>query len=131
LLLLTYQNNFGTLLGISVGKPPVQMKGSEPKALTTLNGDHQRMDKQKLRRQLEQLHAELQQVGSLDSVEREMLQKLAANIGKILERKEYQTQHYSGLSERLREAVAQLEASHPKATILMRQVLDQLAYMGI
>lgn len=89
------------------------------------------MDKQKLRRQLEQLHAELQQVGSLDSVEREMLQKLAANIGKILERKEYQTQHYSGLSERLREAVAQLEASHPKATILMRQVLDQLAYMGI
>jgi len=31
----------------------------------------------------------------------------------------------------LKDAVAQLEAFHPEATLLMRQVIDQLAYMGI
>jgi hypothetical protein len=38
---------------------------------------------------------------------------------------------YDGLGGRLREAVAQLEASHPEATLLMRQVIDSLSYMGI
>ena len=89
------------------------------------------MDKQNLRRHLEQLHAELQQVESPNSNDREMLQKLAVDIRKILERKESQTHHYGGLSERMTEAIAQLEASHPKATLLMRQVIDQLAYMGV
>ena len=89
------------------------------------------MDKQKLRRQLEQLHAELQQVESRDSNEREMLQKLAKDVREILERGEEHTQHYSGLGEQLRESVAQLEASHPRVTMLMRQAIDQLAYMGI
>ncbi len=94
-------------------------------------GDYQQMDKQELHRQLEQLHAELQQVELPDSNERETLQKLAADIRKILEPKEDPTPHYGGLSERLREAIAQLEASHPKATMLMGQVLDQLAYLGV
>ncbi len=89
------------------------------------------MDKQELHRQLEQLHAELQQVELPDSNERETFQKLAEDIRKILEPKEDQTQHYGGLRERLREAIAQLEASHPKATMLMGQVLDQLAYLGV
>lgn len=40
-------------------------------------------------------------------------------------------EHYSGLGERLKEAVAHIEASHPELTLRMRQVIDQLAYMGI
>jgi predicted nuclease with TOPRIM domain len=89
------------------------------------------MNKQRLRAQLEQLHTELQEVESLDSNEREMLEKLAGEIQAILEREEDHPQHYSSLRDRLREAVAQLEAAHPRTTILMRQVIDQLAYMGI
>ncbi len=89
------------------------------------------MDKQKLHRELEQLHAELQQVESPDRNDREMLQKLAGDIRKILEQKETETDNYGSLRERLREAIAQLEASHPRATLLMRQAIDQLAYMGI
>lgn len=89
------------------------------------------MDKQQLREQLEQLHAELAQVKTLDSAEAEMLKHLAGDIREILEREEDQPQHYSGLGERLKEAIARLEASHPRTTEVMRQVIDQLAYLGI
>ena len=89
------------------------------------------MDKQTLRGQLEELHAELQQVETLDVSEREMLQNLARDVQEVLSREDDRTQHYSSLGDRLREAVAQVEASHPRATMLMRQVIDELAYMGI
>ena len=89
------------------------------------------MDKQTLRGQLQELHAELQQVESLDVNEREMLQNLARDVQEALRREDDRTQHYSSLGDRLREAVAQVEASHPRATMLMRQVIDELAYMGI
>jgi len=89
------------------------------------------MDKQELHRQLEQLHAELAQAETLDSTDAEMLRHLASDIREILERKENQAQHYGGLGDRLKEAAARLEASHPRATEVMRQVIDQLAYLGI
>ena len=89
------------------------------------------MDKQQLHEQLEQLHAALHQVDFSDSNEREILQKVTSDIQDILARQEEQTEHYRGLGERLKDAVAQLEVSHPEATLLMRQVIDQLAYMGI
>jgi hypothetical protein len=89
------------------------------------------MDKQQLRSQLEQLHAELQQVDVLEDHEREMFRRLAIDIQEALERGEAHPQPYNGLDERLREAVAQLETSHPRTTMLMRQVIDQLAFMGI
>ncbi len=89
------------------------------------------MDTQKLREQLEQLHAELQQVQSLNDGDRKLLQDLARDVQKALARGDEQTEHYSGLGERLKETVAQLEASHPKMTLLMRQVIDQLNFMGI
>lgn len=88
------------------------------------------MDKQKLRAQLEELHAELQRVESFNDDDRTMLQRLAKDVREILERED-DHEHYGHLSDRLREAIAQIEASHPAATRLMRQVIDQLAYMGI
>jgi hypothetical protein len=89
------------------------------------------MDKQELHKQLEQLHAELAQAETLDSADAEMLRHLASDIREILEREENQAQHYGGLGDRLKEAAARLEASHPRATEVMRQVIDQLAYLGI
>ena len=89
------------------------------------------MDKQTLRGQLQELHAELQQVESLDVNERKMLQNLARDVQEVLRRDDGRTHHYNSLGDQLREAVAQVEASHPRVTMLMRQVIDQLAYMGI
>lgn len=89
------------------------------------------MDKQELHENLERLHAELNRAESSDSNQREILQQVVTDIQKMLAQQEETTEQYGGLGERLKEAVAQLEASHPEATLRMRQVIDQLSYMGI
>jgi hypothetical protein len=87
------------------------------------------MDKQQLHEKVELLHAELDQLERPDSNQREILQKVARDIQDMLARQE--ELHYRDLGERLKEAVAQLEASHPETILRIRQVIDQIAYMGI
>lgn len=89
------------------------------------------MTNNKLRQQLEHLRAELRQTETVDAKQREVLQTLANDIQELLDREEHQPHHYSSLGERLNEAVAQLEASHPQITLLMRRAIDSLAYLGI
>jgi Domain of unknown function (DUF4404) len=89
------------------------------------------MNAQQLHEKLKLLHDELDQVEFPDSNQREMLKKVASEIQDMLARQEEGMEHYGRLGERLKEAVAQIEASHPEATLRMRQVIDQLAYMGI
>lgn len=90
------------------------------------------MDKQQLHKRLEELHAELQQVDTVDAGERETLQKLRSDIQELLAQKDDASSHqYKSLSERLREDIETLEASHPQATLLMGQVVDALAKIGI
>lgn len=89
------------------------------------------MDKQELHDKLKDLHTELQRVNSLDENERKTLERLARDIQEILDKGHDSTHSYGGLGERLKDAVAQLEASHPQATMSMREVIDQIAFMGI
>ena len=89
------------------------------------------MDKQPLRGRLEELDAELKRTESLDEGEREVLRRLESDIQELLAREGDHPQKYEGLGERLREAVAQLEVAHPAVTMRMRQVIDQLSFMGI
>jgi len=88
------------------------------------------MNKLELHEKLEQLHTELNRVESSDS-QREILQKVATDIQEMLLESGETKEHYQGFGERLKEAVAQLEASHPEATLRIRQLIDELAYMGI
>ncbi|HXG63859.1 MAG TPA: DUF4404 family protein [Blastocatellia bacterium] len=90
------------------------------------------MDKQQLHERLAQLHTELQQVESVDDKDREILQRLARDIQELLEESGGgQAHQHHRLGERLRESVEQLEAAHPNLTMLMGQVADALARMGI
>lgn len=89
------------------------------------------MKNEELRSQLAKLHNELHQTRDLDLQQRELLQTLADEIQALLKRDEIQQHHYTSLSERLNDAVAQLEASHPQITLLMRQTIDSLAFLGI
>jgi ABC-type transporter Mla subunit MlaD len=89
------------------------------------------MNNEKLRTDLEHLRGQLQQAGSVDPQQRELLQTLANDIHQLLDGSEPQPRHYRKLSERLNEAVAELEASHPQITRLMRQAINSLAYLGI
>jgi chromosome segregation ATPase len=90
------------------------------------------MDKQQLHNTLEQLHSELQQIASVDENERQVLQQLESDIKKLLEAGESDQHHdYDHLGEGLREGIELLEASHPGLTMLMGQVIDALAKIGI
>ena len=89
------------------------------------------MDKQKLHEDLEQLHAQLQQVRSPNNHETELLQTLGEDIQEILSREKSDEKHYQSLLNRLRDGITQFEALHPRVTMLMREVIDELAYLGI
>ena len=89
------------------------------------------MNNEQLRTQLEQLQAELQQADVIDPRQRAVLQARANEIEQLLKRDEIKPHHYTGLGARLSEDVAELEASHPQITLLMRRVIDSLAYLGI
>lgn len=89
------------------------------------------MNKENLHRELERLHAELEQLDSLEDSDREKLSLLAQDIRRILDYKGTDERHYQSLIDRVRDVVPELEAAHPKTTLLMRQVLDQIAYLGI
>lgn len=90
------------------------------------------MDKTQLHERLEQLHGELQQIECVDESERQTLEKLMADIEKLTGARETAHEHlYDRLGEGLREGIERFEASHPRATMLMGQVADALANLGI
>lgn len=89
------------------------------------------MNREQLREQLEQLHAQLKQADALDPQKRELLLTRAHDIEQLLEQDEITPHHYRSLGERLKEDLAQLEASHPEITLLMRRAIDSLSVLGI
>lgn len=89
------------------------------------------MNREQLREQLEHLQAELKKTEALDPQQRELLLTRANDIEQLLQREEIKPHHYRSLGERLSEDLAQLEASHPQITLLMRRAIDSLSYLGI
>ena len=90
------------------------------------------MDKQQLHKRLEQLHGELQQIEAVDEGEQQLLQTLMRDIKKLIEAGESDHHHVPDrLGEGLKDGIELFEASHPRATMLMGQVIDALAKMGI
>ena len=81
---------------------------------------------------LEQLRRELQQIESVDKGKQQVLQALISDIEKLAEAGESDQRPVSDrLGEGLKEGIELFEASHPRATMLMGQVIDALAKMGI
>jgi len=89
------------------------------------------MSREELQEQLEQLHDELRQTKAVDPQQRDLLRSLESDIQDLLNREANEPHHYTKLSARFNEAVAELEASHPQITLLMRRAIDSLAYLGI
>ncbi len=89
------------------------------------------MSNEQLRAQLERLHGQLRLTKTVDAKQLELLQALRNDIQELLNREGNQPHHYRSLGERFNEAVAELEASHPQITLLMRRAIDSLAYLGI
>ena len=89
------------------------------------------MDHQKLRNDLQKLHVELRAINSVDEEEEKMLRLLESDIEELLARDDDNLKTDQGSRQRFSEALAQVEASHPRVALLMRQVVDSLAYLGV
>lgn len=94
-------------------------------------GKPKTMDHQKLRSDLQKLHSELRATNSLDEEEQGMLRLLESDIAKLLAKEDGDLKPDQDSRERLSEALAQVEASHPRVTLVMRQMVDSLAYLGV
>ena len=85
-----------------------------------------------LRQRLEQLHAELEQVESVDSDSQELLRDLMKHIQDLLQ----ETSHipapqYLPLQSRLTDARLHFQVSHHAVTAAIAQVLETLAQTGM
>jgi len=90
------------------------------------------MDKVEFHHQLEQLHEELQQIDSVDVRGQQLLQTLMGDIEKLIKSRESDQEYVSDrLGEGLKDGIELFEASHPRTTMLMGQVIDALSKMGI
>ena len=89
------------------------------------------MNHQQLRTDLRKLHNELRSIKSLDQEEQKMLRLLESDIEELLARDDDNLKTARDSRQRLSEALAQVEASHPRVALLMRQMVDSLAYLGI
>jgi hypothetical protein len=85
------------------------------------------MNSDRLRRILEQLHAELASTDAVDGELRKRLQELQSEVGEAMQREHPP----ASLRERLEDGVAQFEASHPTVARRMAEVIDTLALYGL
>ena len=90
------------------------------------------MDKVEFHHQLEELHEELQQIDSVDARGQQLLETLMSDIEKLINAGERDQEYVSHrLGEGLKDGIELFEASHPRTTMLMGQVIDALSKMGI
>ena len=89
------------------------------------------MDHERLRSDLQKLSAELRSIKSLDEGEQELLRQLESDIEGLLSKDDGNLQPDHDSRQRLSEALAHVEAAHPRVTLLMRQMVDSLAYLGV
>jgi Domain of unknown function (DUF4404) len=94
--------------------------------------DFRDMDRDQIDDRLRHLLEELQSIETADDDQRRVLQHLKADIEELIEGTEGISQSgYDQLVGRLREGIEHFEASHPGVTLVMGQLADALAKMGI
>jgi hypothetical protein len=89
------------------------------------------IDHQKLRGDLRKLHAELRAIRTFDEEEQKLLRLLDSDIEELLARKDDDLRPNPDSRQRISEALTLVEASHPRVPLLIRQIVDSFAYLGI
>jgi hypothetical protein len=89
------------------------------------------MDHAHLRASLERLRSELQGIEPADDRERAKLLHLEQSIQELLVSPDDALEPHGGLSGRMQKAMEEIETRHPQVTLLMGQVADALAKLGI
>ncbi len=87
------------------------------------------MTDDKLRRQLEKLHDEIQKTDRVDETGRRLLRDIDAHIRELLARSEVQPR--PALTQGLEDAIRHFEVSHPALTTALSDLLSALSNAGI
>ena len=82
------------------------------------------MDTQQLKATLKRLHAELESTGSADQELKELLRELDDDIHRLTEKQ-------ASLGKRLERSALSFEAEHPRIAMLMTELSDTLAKLGL
>jgi uncharacterized membrane protein len=94
--------------------------------------DGPQKDSETLREKLERLHAELQRTESVDDETKGLLESLREDTRHLLEHEDEEfTERHATFNDRLSEAVAQFEGTHPELAYVMAKVIDTLSGLGI
>jgi len=90
------------------------------------------MDDQELRKQIEQLQAEIQNTHTVDKEGQELLRHLEAEIKELLGRKDVNvTPVHPSTIQRLEEGLSHFEVTHPELTSMLSRLLESLSNVGI
>jgi transposase len=90
------------------------------------------MDHEPLKKELEQLHVELQKTQTIDPDQSELLQQLVKDVKELLARSgEIDPEQNTSLSARLTQAIELFEITHPLLTAQMDKLLNILTGAGI
>ena len=89
------------------------------------------MNHEQLRIDLTQLHGELRNIKSVDEEDQKLLRQLESDIETLLARDPENLEPDEDLRQRLSEALAHVEAAHPRIILLMRQIVDSVSFLGV
>lgn len=86
------------------------------------------MEKQQLKQTLKRLHAELEATGSADQELKQLLSELDGDIHRLTEQPEAAAESFG---ERFESAAVDFEAEHPRIAMLLKELSDTLAKLGL
>ena len=89
------------------------------------------MPEKKLRELVESLHKELGSTPSVDAESRKLLEQLTADIDQLTARDEAAAGRHSTVLEEIDEAAVRFESEHPRLAMLLGNIADTLAKLGI
>lgn len=90
------------------------------------------MDEEKLRKLLEQLREEIDNSQNVDEKGKTLLKNTRADIDSYLRNREgHSSLAHPTITERLEEAIAHFEATHPALTSTLTELLNILSNAGI
>ena len=89
------------------------------------------MTDQNLRELLEKLHQELEQTQNLDEEGNEMLRHLDTDIQQLLKRSGAKVEADEPVLERLQDTIDHFEATHPRLTNVLSEMMNILNNAGI
>ena len=89
------------------------------------------MTDQNLRELLEKLHHELERIESVDEKGNEVLRQLDADIRNLLKRSGAKVETDESMLERLQDSIDHFEATHPRLTRMLSEMMTILSNAGV